>query len=198
MIAVPPKDERIGPGQLVLVVGPSGAGKDTLIRSAREQLADDARFVFPRRTVTRPSSEAEDNDTTTEAQFSTLLQRGHFALHWTAHGLSYGVPAWIDSGLAEGRTVVCNVSRLIVAEARRRYANVLVIEVTAPPEVLAERLASRGRAEDGEISRRLNRSSEIGEVQVDLTIRNVGARDRVAASFIAALPVNAEAMRPLT
>ena len=60
------------PGCLVLVVGPSGAGKDTLIRLARAALAGDPRYVFPRRLVTRPPSADEDNDQIDEAAFADL------------------------------------------------------------------------------------------------------------------------------
>lgn len=48
--AMPP----IGPGRLVLVVGPSGAGKDTVLTLARD--ACRGTVLFPRRVVTRPAS----------------------------------------------------------------------------------------------------------------------------------------------
>ena len=64
----------IGPGRLVLVVGPSGAGKDTLIAAVRQRLAADEAFLFPRRIVTRPSSAAEDNVEADEATFERHVQ----------------------------------------------------------------------------------------------------------------------------
>jgi len=53
--------DTIGPGRLVLVVGPSGAGKDTLIGLARAASADAGDIVFPRRVVTREATAFEDN-----------------------------------------------------------------------------------------------------------------------------------------
>ena len=105
---------RIGPGRLVLVVGPSGAGKDTLIQGARESCANDPSVVFPKRVVTRPSSSAEDHDTMSDAAFTAAVADGAFALWWGAHGNQYGIPASIDADIRAGKTVVCNVSRTIV------------------------------------------------------------------------------------
>jgi ribose 1,5-bisphosphokinase len=176
---------RIGPGRLVLVVGPSGAGKDTLIAGARARLRHDGRVVFPRRVVTRPASPHEDHDSLSETDFCRAAGQGAFALAWMAHGLHYGVPASIDGDVAAERTVVCNVSRAAVAAARARYALVTVALITAPPEALAARLAARGRAADGAIADRLARSSDA--FAADLVIHNVGAPEAGAELLIAAI-----------
>ena len=126
----------MGTGGFVLVVGPSGAGKDTLLRLAREALAGDPRYVFPRRLVTRPPSVHEDNEAIGEADFSAGEAAGRFALSWRAHDLGYALPAASAALARAGHVVVCNVSRRVVAEARRRLPAVTVVEVTAPPEVL--------------------------------------------------------------
>src|SRR5262245_23697083 len=81
----------IGPGRVVLVVGPSGAGKDTILNEVRARFADDVRFVFPRRIVTRAPSSIEDNEAVSAAKFELLVRHGAIALHWNAHGLRYGL-----------------------------------------------------------------------------------------------------------
>jgi ribose 1,5-bisphosphokinase len=165
----------IGPGRLVLVVGPSGAGKDTLIARARAMCRDD-QVVFPRRVITRPASAAEDNDTLSEQAFDAALAGGAFALSWNAHGLKYGIPRSIESDIGAGRTVVCNVSRTVVAAARARYAHMTTVLITAPPAVLAARLAKRGRASDGAIENRIRRTVD-ERFAPDLVITTVGSVD---------------------
>jgi phosphonate metabolism protein PhnN/1,5-bisphosphokinase (PRPP-forming) len=168
---------------LVLVVGPSGAGKDTLLNAARTALAGDPRFRFVRRVITRPADPGgEDHVQVTEAEFA----RRDFALHWQAHGLHYGIPADIADDVASGVVVVANVSRGVIAAAAERFP-VRVIEVTAPPEVLAERLASRGRETAADIAGRLARSVSIPEDVVTVTVLNDATPELGAARFLAAL-----------
>ena len=167
----------IGPGRLVLVVGPSGAGKDTLLRLAQVSCAGDRDVVFPRRVVTRESSAAEDNIAVSADEFRRALEHGDFAVHWQAHGHSYALPLEINVDIRAGRAVVANVSRTVIAALRRSYANVVVVAVTAPPDVLAQRLAARARASDGNIAERLTRSVDDVSANADITILNAGSAD---------------------
>ncbi|MDO8310807.1 MAG: phosphonate metabolism protein/1,5-bisphosphokinase (PRPP-forming) PhnN [Sideroxyarcus sp.] len=145
-------------GRLVLVVGPSGVGKDSLLRYAMAHFAGDARFVFPKRCVTRAVDvAAEDHDSLDERTFDELAGKGAFALMWEAHGHKYGVRNDIHAELQRGCIVAVNVSRTIIAEVAGRYQNAVVIEITADPSVRVARLAARGREADDDILQRTRR-----------------------------------------
>ncbi len=167
----------IGPGRLVLVVGPSGAGKDTLLGLAKAACAEDGNIIFARRVITRASSASEENDEVSAEGFADALARGDYAMHWEAHGHCYALPRAVDDDVRAGRAVIANVSRTVISAARRAYANVVVVQITAPPNVLAERLAMRGRASDGRIEHRLGRTIDETTAAPDFTIVNVGAAD---------------------
>jgi len=165
----------IGPGRVVLVVGPSGAGKDTLIAGVRAACTGDPLYVFPRRVVTRPGSDAEDNDSVDPASFERAVADGAFALWWRAHGNGYGIPIAIDGDIRAGRTVICNVSRTVVAPARQRYESVTAVGIAAPAAVLAARLAGRLRRSDGDLGQRLDRSAALERTfTADAVIDNSG------------------------
>jgi len=169
-------------GLFVAIVGPSGAGKDALIRGLAGRLGENDGVCFARRVVTRRADAFEDHDTLAEEAFAAARAQGRFALAWSAHGLHYGVPREIEARLAAGHAVVCNVSRAMVAEVRRRYRPSLVVLVTARPETLAARLAARGREDGANRRRRLARSA-VAEVafEPDATIDNDGALDEAVA-----------------
>jgi len=174
----------IGPGRLILVVGPSGAGKDTLLSLARAACIDDGNVVFPRRVVTREASAFEDNEQVSFEAFRQARSQGDFAVHWEAHGHCYALPRAIDDELRAGRTVVANVSRTVIDAMRRAYADVVVVSITAPPEILAERLAKRARSSDGQIADRLNRAVDVIAAAPDVTVTNVGDVEHHARELV--------------
>jgi ribose 1,5-bisphosphokinase len=163
----------IGPGRLILVVGPSGAGKDTLLGLAKAACTEDRNIVFPRRVVTRESSASEDNEALSSVAFREALARRDFALHWEAHGHLYALRRPIEDEIRTGRTVVINVSRTVIDAVRRVYADVTVVSITAPSNVLAERIAMRARRSDMRVANRLGRAVDETSAP-DFTILNVG------------------------
>lgn len=167
----------IGPGRFVLIVGPSGAGKDTLIAGARTACAEAANVAFPRRVVTRAISDAEDHDSLDVADFGRAVKNGKFALWWEAHGHKYGVLNSVDVAIRAGSVVVTNVSRAIVSAVRQRYAHVETVLVTAPPDVLTSRLARRLRQTDGSLTQRVKRNDLFVDFRADHVIETTGTPD---------------------
>jgi ribose 1,5-bisphosphokinase len=164
------------PGTLVLIVGPSGVGKDALINYCRLRLVLADSVVFARRAITRPAGDGdEDHEPVSETEFERQAGNGGFTLFWRAHGLGYGVPASIMDDLAAGRTIVVNVSRSVIDEARVRFRPLLVISITAPQEVVAWRLRSRGRETEADIDRRIVRAKIMEVAGTDVvSIDNTG------------------------
>jgi phosphonate metabolism protein PhnN/1,5-bisphosphokinase (PRPP-forming) len=168
---------------LVLVVGPSGAGKDTLLDAARQALADEPRFRFVRRVITRP---ADAGGETHEAVTPEEFARRDFALQWDAHGLRYGIPAEVVDDIACDVVVIANVSRTMITDAARRFTT-RVIEITAPPDVLAARLTTRGRETAPDSVARLARNIALPTSVGAITIVNDGPLAESVERFVAAL-----------
>lgn len=181
---------------LVPVVGPSGAGKDTLLAAARARLLRDRRFVFARRCITRPAEAGgEDHLPMTREAFAAQRDRGGFALWWEAHGLLYGIPADMVGHLAAGRVVVANLSRTALREAAGRWP-VRVLLITAPSAVLARRLAERGRESAEDVAARLSRAATLPQGLEVETVENDGAVEEGVARLLAALSRAAADARP--
>lgn len=179
--------EPIGPGRLVLVVGPSGAGKDSVLAGAKARCAAEPSIVFPRRIVTRPVTADEDHISISHTGFDDARRGDAFALWWQAHGLQYALPISIDADIRCGRTVVCNTSRGIVDDARARYLRVTCVLITARAELLAARLESRARDSDGTLADRIGRNATYNDLSADIVIDNSGALqeavDALTSSF---------------
>ena len=171
-------------GTLILVVGPSGVGKDSIIAGVAEQFRRDPRAVFARRLITRPAEAGgEDHIALSASEFARRRDFGELMLHWRAHDLEYGLPQELAAALESGRSVIANVSRTVVVEARDRFVPVAVIAVTASLETLAARLAERGREPAAEIASRLRRTGALSPDQADFVVDNDGSLDAAIERF---------------
>jgi ribose 1,5-bisphosphokinase len=151
-------DVALCAGRLVYVIGPSGAGKDSIIAYARQRLGGN-RHVFARRHITRPAdSGGEDHIAITQTDFERNCDAGRFALSWRGNGLGYGVSTEIDLWLASGRHVILNGSRGYLSGAADRYPHLLPVLIAIDPAVLRQRLSARGRETAGEIEARIQRA----------------------------------------
>lgn len=151
---------KIGPGRLIAVVGPSGSGKDSIMRAAGEMLAGNSDVVFPRRFITRAVDVHENHMPISPTAFREADAAGAFALAWQAHGLSYGIPREIDEMVGDGLIVVLNVSRAIVPLLRERYANLTIAAISVDAQCLEQRLSDRRRETSEEIALRIARARQ--------------------------------------
>lgn len=174
------------PGRIFAVVGPSGAGKDTLIEAARLARPD---LHIVRRVITRATEAGgEPYDGVTPEEFARRKADGCFVLDWEAHGLSYGIPVSVERAMSEGRDVIFNGSRAMLGPAWEVFPGLTVIHVTASIPVLADRLALRGRESKDEIARRLTRASY--EIPYGIGVRvveNNGRLEDAVSAFLDAL-----------
>lgn len=178
-------------GILVAVVGPSGAGKDTLIRRAAADLAGDPSVVFARRTITRKADrQAEDHASLDLAAFEAREAAGRFCLAWGAHGLRYGLDQDLLGHIERGRLVVANLSRRAIGPAALAFPRLAIAEIAAPRAVLIERIVARGRETRSDAEARVAREAPIevpGGLEAHRRIDNGGALDEATAAFLAFL-----------
>jgi thymidine phosphorylase len=178
-------------GKFFLVVGASGVGKDTLLRGAQRLLAEDRRFLFARRVITRPNEAGgEDHICTSPEEFARRRDAGGFFIHWSAHGFDYGLSTTLSHELARGRHIVANGSRATIADIARRVENFVVIEITAAPDTIAQRLSARGRETADEIAARRLRATppfppDVEIVQIGNDADPETGADRLVAALLA-------------
>lgn len=140
-------------GRLIAVVGPSGVGKDSVMAGIHSAIPS---LHVVRRVITRaPELGGEDYDAASIPHFEALVEDGAFAVHWGAHGLYYGIPITVNYQLGKGTDCLVNFSRMALAPAAKIFPRFVVLNITAKPETLAHRLATRGRETEEEIAKRL-------------------------------------------
>ncbi|RDU96184.1 phosphonate metabolism protein/1,5-bisphosphokinase (PRPP-forming) PhnN [Trinickia dinghuensis] len=176
-------------GRLVYFMGPSGVGKDTLLAFARNRVGT-SRVLFAHRYITRaPGAGGENHICLSQDEFVTRAGLGLFALQWSSHGMRYGIGIEIDAWMARGFTVVVNGSRAYLGEAASRYPALTAVHIDAHPDVLAARLAARGRETRDEVQARLARRVPLAlDADVALeTIDNSGGIEEAGHALLAVL-----------
>ena len=152
-------------GTLFYVIGPSGAGKDSLMTYARQQIDGWLPVLFAHRYITRPMDAGGENHV--ELSVTEFLKRrelGLFALDWQSHQNHYGIGSEIREWLRTGANVVVNGSREYLPTATERFPNMNVVLITVSPEVLRQRLTDRGRETSAEIEQRIDRSRQLAPI----------------------------------
>lgn len=109
-----------------------------------------------RRVITRaPDMGGEDYDAVSVERFHEMAANDDFAVHWGAHGLFYGIPKMVLAQVNGGAVCLANFSRKALSAGAATFPGFQVLNITARPDTLATRLATRGRETGAEIERRL-------------------------------------------
>lgn len=169
-------------GCWVLVFGPSGAGKDSVIAWAQRAVAAHPAICFARRLVTREAVPGSEHEEVDAASLLALRREGALAWDWQAHGLHYGVRAEYATRVAAGDVVVVNASREHARSVAGR-ADLRCVLVTAPPSVLRRRLHERAREDAQAIRLRMARNAGLPAPFAHRIIVNDRALEHAGASL---------------
>ncbi|MCA3184589.1 MAG: phosphonate metabolism protein/1,5-bisphosphokinase (PRPP-forming) PhnN [Cupriavidus sp.] len=181
------RPETDGSG-LFYVMGPSGSGKDSLLRALRERLKPADPVIIAHRYITRAADANEASVALTADEFTRRVDLGCLAMHWQSHWLHYGIGVEIEQWLAQGLKVIVNGSREYLSDAATRYPKLCAVHVRVKPEVLAARLRNRGRESEAAIAKRLERANQPFAVPQGcklVEIDNSGALEDSAREFAA-------------
>ncbi len=173
-------------GRLIAVVGASGVGKDSVMAGVHRAMPQ---MHLVRRTITRaPELGGEAYDAVDVPTFEAMAQDGAFAAHWGAHGLFYGIPASVQTHLDAGTDCLANFSRKALKGAAEVFPRFMVLNITASPQTLANRLAARGRETETEITQRLAQAVKpLPEGLTTITLSNDGPLPQTIAQAVSQL-----------
>ena len=155
-------------GCLILVVGPSGVGKDSVVAGLRHRLHHESSFRFPRRYITRPARGGnEGHHEVSRRRFEAMRADGAFLLSWQAHDTAYGIG--LDAADALDRGI--NVITQLVA---RRGDNNDQFSLSCNPDITLDLLPElRRRRQAGQ------RSGQQAEEHPRRPVRRQQAREQV-------------------
>jgi phosphonate metabolism protein PhnN/1,5-bisphosphokinase (PRPP-forming) len=167
--------------KIVLIIGPSGAGKDTLIKEAKKEFKEKINFV--KRYITRESDVNESNYYIDEYAFEILRHNSYFASSWNAHGNFYGIPKrFIKNGIN-----LISISRGRIKDFENLYEKVYTINITLPKEILKQRLLKRGRENKEDIEKRVQREYKKIEAKNLIEFDNLASIEDSKKNFISLL-----------
>lgn len=145
--------------RLIYTLGPSGAGKDSLLTWLKDRLPPQAPVHFARRVVDRVAgAQGEQHESVTPQQFEQLRDAHAFALHWKANGHQYGIRHVELATQPNPHWVLVNGSRAYLPQALALFPTLAVLHITASAEVLRTRLVARQRENTAAIEARVQRS----------------------------------------
>ena len=164
--------------KIILIVGASGVGKDSLIKEAKKDLKKE--FNFVKRYITRKPDKNEKNYFLENCAFELLKDNDFFISSWEAHENFYG----ISKNSIKNRLNIISISRSKISDFEKNFKNVYVINITLNKEELKNRLIKRGRETLEEIQKRLDRSYDKIEAKNLINFENDKSFQESKEAFI--------------
>ena len=145
-------------GLLVVISGPSGVGKDTIIKRLLEL---DPNLTYSVSCTTRAPRPGEVDGVhyrfVTRKKFEELVKKDHFLEHATYNGHLYGTPARpVAEARAAGHDILLKIEVQGAQQVRKRVSDGIFIFIAPPNEKeLARRQELRGGESDRDMTERL-------------------------------------------
>lgn len=188
-----PSPVRPSPGLLLVLSGPSGVGKTTIVKELRRRLPG---AVFSVSGTTRPRTSKEidgaDYHFLSPEEFERRVRAGEFLEHATYAGARYGtLRAPVDAALAEGRIMILDIDVQGGRQVRAKRPDCLALFILPPDEAtLLARLRDRARDDEAAIQRRFARArGEIEEARASAAYDAFIVNDDLEKAVAAALAI---------
>ena len=161
-------------GKLIVITGPSGVGKGTLVRSLFQKYTD---LYFSISATTRKPREGEidgkDYFFLSHEEFKMMIKKGDF-LEWAEYaGNYYGTPRHnVESQISQGKKVILEIEVIGANLIKKSFVDALRIFILPPSmEVLEQRLKGRGTDSESAIIKRLNKAQEELKAQEEFDVK---------------------------
>lgn len=159
--------------KLFLIIGNSGAGKDTLIKEVAARAPN--KIKIARRVVTRATSDIEDYESVNTDEFFKIKESREFILDWESYDTYYGVRKEVENWLKAKHPVMINVSRQVIDLVKEKYPGTKIIFVRVPLTVTTERIIERKRETYEKVLDRVVRAQDQQDYNdADLIVENIG------------------------
>lgn len=150
-------------GFLIIISGPSGVGKGTIIEEVRKKIPE---LLFSTSVTTRPPRPNEKDGVQyhfiTENEFKKGIAENRF-LEWAnVHGNYYGTPrSFIEENLTKGLEIILDIDVQGALSVKKIYPDAVYIFILPPDfDELKKRLTGRSTENSAAIAHRLKDAEE--------------------------------------